>query len=1042
MKKLLLFPFLMFVAIANCQLLAWTPDFIKENSNSVTITMDANFGNQALLNYAPITDVYVHIGVITNKSTSSTDWKYVKFTWGANTLPAQCTYITYNQWEYTISGGLRTFFGISDPTETIKKIAILFRNGDGSIVQRNTDGSDMYVPVYDNGLYARIDKPYRQPLYNPIPEPVNKPIGEQLAITAKASVASTLKIYFNGSLLTTASNATSATINTTIAISGNQQIIAEATNGSVSRDTLQFFVTPPNNIADLPPGIVDGINYEPGDTSVTLVLYAPGKDNIFVLGDFNNWAQSANYLMNVTHDGNRFWKRITHLTPGTEYAYQYLINGTLKVADYNTEKILDPNNDQYIPSSTYPNLKLYPAGKTTGIVSILQTAKPTYHWQVTNFTRPDKRNLVIYELLVRDFVAGQNWQTIKDTLSYLKRLGINAIEVMPFNEFEGNISWGYNPSFYFASDKFYGTEIALKQFIDECHKQGIAVIMDIALNHSFGQSPMVQMYWDAANNRPAANSPWFNPVPKHAYNVGYDINHESQATIDFVNRVIHHWLVNYKIDGFRWDLSKGFTQKQTCDNNGNNCNVDAWSAYDSSRVTIWKRYYGFMQTASQGSYCILEHFATNTEEIDLANSGMLLWGNLNYNFNEATMGWLTNSNFEWGIYTERGWTQPNLVTYQESHDEERLMYKNEQYANISNASYDTRSISIGTKRNGMAAAFWSMIPGPKMMWEFGELGYDFSINRCPDGSISDNCRTDPKPIHWDYYQNADRKSLYDVYSKLLKLRATPNYVATFTTGAVADSLSNATKWLSISSDSLKVMVLGNFDVAASTATVTFPSTGIWHSYLTDSTTNIASTSVTVTLQPGEYYVFTNKDVKEIILPVNWLGFTAQKTGKKMVELKWTVANEINDDHYEVQRSANSSSFSTIATVVANNKPQYQYIDSKPFNTINYYRIKQVDKDGKYSYSSIAKISFDDSKILWQVYPNPANNITAIYAQKELTKAQIVLTDLSGKVVYRKIYNNISTGQHVDLLLNNFSKGVYMLKIISEQGSKTEKIAVN
>jgi 1,4-alpha-glucan branching enzyme len=195
---------------------------------------------------------------------------------------------------------------------------------------------------------------------------------------------------------------------------------------------------------------------------------------------------------------------------------------------------------QYISASTYPNLKAYPTGKTSGIVSLLQTAKPVFNWQTTNFTRPDKRNLVIYELLIRDFVATQNFQTVKDTLSYLKRLGVNAIEIMPFNEFEGNDSWGYNPSFYFAPDKAYGTETAVRQFVDECHRQGIAVIMDMVLNHSFGSSPMVQLYWDAANNQPAANSPWFNQVATHPFNVGYDFNHEAQATKDFVDRVVEH----------------------------------------------------------------------------------------------------------------------------------------------------------------------------------------------------------------------------------------------------------------------------------------------------------------------------------------------------------------------------------------------------------------------------------------------------------------------------------------------------------------------
>ena len=91
---------------------------------------------------------------------------------------------------------------------------------------------------------------------------------------------------------------------------------------------------------------------------------------------------------------------------------------------------------------------------------------------------------------------------------------------MPFNEFEGNNSWGYNPDFYFAPDKYYGPENTLKQFIDSCHAKGIAVVMDIALNHSFGSSPLVQLYWDAANNRPAADNPWFNPVAKHALQCG------------------------------------------------------------------------------------------------------------------------------------------------------------------------------------------------------------------------------------------------------------------------------------------------------------------------------------------------------------------------------------------------------------------------------------------------------------------------------------------------------------------------------------------
>ena len=75
-----------------------------------------------------------------------------------------------------------------------------------------------------------------------------------------------------------------------------------------------------------------------------------------------------------------------------------------------------------------------------------------------------KEKLFIYELLLRDFVARHDFQTLKDTLNYLQNLGVNAIELMPVNEFEGNESWGYNPAFYFAVDKYYGSKNAFKSF--------------------------------------------------------------------------------------------------------------------------------------------------------------------------------------------------------------------------------------------------------------------------------------------------------------------------------------------------------------------------------------------------------------------------------------------------------------------------------------------------------------------------------------------------------------------------------------------------
>jgi glycosidase len=882
--------FFCYSIVSNAQLLQWSPVFIKESSTTITITCDANKGNQGLLNYTPTNDVYVHIGAITNLSTGAADWKYVVNSNFSVPVPiVQTTNAGSNKWTFTINGGLRSFFNITNAAEKIQKIAILFRSGNGSKVLRNSDASDMYIPVYDDALYARIDSPLTQPLFKPIPQTITYSVGDKIPVIAVSSKAASLKIFFNGNPINTATAATKINADATVASSGTQTIISEANDGiSTARDTMSFLVSGTVNVSPLPVGLKDGINYESGVNSATLVLFAPGKTKVAVLGDFNNWTETLASQMNRTPDGNRFWLRITGLISGKEYAYQYFVDGAIKIADYYTEKVLDPSNDPFIPASTYPNLLAYPTGKTTGIVSILQTAKPAFNWQVSNFQRPDKKNLVIYELLIRDFVANQNFQTLKDTISYFKRLGVNAIEIMPFNEFEGNLSWGYNPNFFLAPDKFYGTETAIRQFVDACHQQGIAVIMDLVMNHCMGSAPQAQLYWDGVNNRPAANNPWLNPVATHPYNVGNDFNHESQATKDLVARVVRHWLTQYKIDGFRWDLSKGFTQVN------NPTDVNAWSNYDASRIAIWKRIYDTMQVVSPNAYCILEHFGSNTEEIELSNYGMLLWGNGNYSFNQATMGYNSGADFSGSIAKSRGWTNPYLVAYQESHDEERLQYKNINFGN-STASYNIKDSTIGLKRNEMAAAFWAMIPGPKMLWQFGEIGYPYSINTCKDLSVdaAGGCRLELKPIRWDYLNQAPKKALFDVYAKLFKLKLTANYKTTFTSNNVTWNLTGNFKSLQINDDSLKVVVIGNFDVINQTGTVTFPSDGNWYSYLSNNIKTATGVAEQISLNTGEYYIYTNKNLNSEIV---------------------TALNNIPDTNSELQISISPNPVQTIANV--------------------------------------------------------------------------------------------------------------------------------
>lgn len=809
------------------QVVSVTPVFPTAN-DTVTIVFNAQAGNGEL---AGVTPIYAHTGVITNNSTTPSDWKYVQGNWG--TADANVLMTDLGNDMHQIRYHIASYYGVP-ATDTVKQLAFVFRNAGGTLVGRSADGSDIYYDVYNanSALLARFLEPTALTLA--------ANIGDGIPVSAASSVSATLTIFDNGAQVAQASNATSINHNIMATTPGNHLVELVADNGTtIVRDTFTYVVNGSVTQQAAPAGTKLGLNYI-NDSTVTLFLHAPSKQYIYVIGDFNDWQLDANYYMKQTPDGNNWWLTITGLTPGEEYAFQYFVDNQLRIADPFSELVLDPNNDQFIPSVTYPNLKPYPTGKTTGIVTVLQPGKPEYQWQTMGYQRPDKENLMVYELLVRDFVARHDYKTLIDTLDYLSNLGINAIELMPVNEFEGNESWGYNPSFHMALDKYYGTEWDFKAFIDACHARGIAVIIDVVYNHVFSQSPLAQLYWDAANFQPAPNSPYLNVQARHPFNVGYDVNHESQASKDWVKRTMRHWIEEYRIDGFRFDLSKGFTQT----NNPNN--VGAWSAYDQSRVNIIQDYANECWAASPGFYVILEHLGDNSEETVLANAGMMLWGNLNHQYNEATMGWLGSSNFDWISYQRRGWNDPNVVGYMESHDEERLMYKNLQFGN-QNANYSTRDLSTALDRMGLGAALFFTIPGPKMMWQFGEVGYDIGIN--------DPCRVCNKPILWNYFTEPDRRGLYDVYAHLLKLRLENQDV--FSSRNFQMNVGGVIKNVEVKHPRMEVHALGNFNIDQQTHTAGFSFDGWWYDYMTGDSINVQNNTYTMTLAPGEYRVYTS-----------------------------------------------------------------------------------------------------------------------------------------------------------------------------------------
>ncbi|WP_312196210.1 alpha-amylase family glycosyl hydrolase [Epilithonimonas vandammei] len=775
--------------------------------------------------------------------------------------------LTYNSGTdtYTITFVPRTFYNRTG----IGRIGFLLKTKTG-----NGQSQDIYSEV---GKFQFVNTTPKNGTVNFISSGSNYPI------SYSTSLAANFVVKANGNQVYSANNVTSMFTAYNVTVDSQIEVIATSVlDGTVLTSKFSISPTPTVQTAAIPSYIRQGINYDANDpTKVGLALYAPFKSYVHVIGSFNNWQVSSNYLMKRdTNNPNLYWIEITGLTPQQVYTFQYRTSDGVKVADPYSTLVLSPDDDPWISSNTYPGLPAYPAGQQYD-VSVIQTAKPAYNWTVTNFQKPAKQNLIVYKALVRDFTEQKNWQAMIDKIPYIKGLNVNAIELLPVTEFDGNNSWGYNPGFHLALDKAYGTPEKFKEFIDKCHQNGIAVILDVVLNHATGRSPLERL-WSTSSTGGygdvASNNPYFNQLPKHAYNVFYDFNHSKDETRYYVNRVLEQWIKEYKIDGFRWDLTKGFTQN--CTASDESCT----GSYHQDRVDVLKLYSDYQWSYDPTSYIIFEHLGTDAEEQQWANyrvnegKGVMMWDNLNGQYNQNTMGYASNSNFNRVDFRNHGFTERRNISYGESHDEEKLMYRNLTYGNGS-----VKTLTTALERQKAFGAVFFTVPGPKMIWQFGELGYEFSINRCENGTISNDCRTSPKPVAFTlgYDTNANRKAVYDTWSKILAIRLS-NQVFDTTTFTVESGnlLPRIYVWNdALPSSSLKnVVVVANFTTTAQTVTPNFPYAGTWYN-LMDNTSMSASASTTVTLQPGEFRIFGNQTA----LATDETKIDANKTSLQIVQ---------------------------------------------------------------------------------------------------------------------------------------------------------------
>ena len=792
-------------------------------------------------------ELYGHLGVVVEG-----EWMFVQGEWGQPTEKTHFTKVADNHWELKLEPTVREYFESGETP--ITQLAIIVRTEDGSIKSHE---SDQFCSANDN-------------LYKPVPfEP--------------------------------------------------------------------HTIIP----ASVPDGAEYGINYN-SDNSVTFVFYDQDTEKkshkyCYIVGDWNNWERVEEGCMKWDAQKGCWWITLSNFDADKEYRFQYRLGNEsgsdTYVSDPYTEIVYDQWNDAWVDGAPE-----FPAG-AKALISAFQINKPSYSWKVTDFEVEDKNNLMIYEMLFRDFTETSDIAGAIANFDYIKNLGVNAIELMPIQEFDGNESWGYNPNHWFALDKYYGTREEYKQFIDLCHENGIAVIVDVVYNHATGSHTWAKMWWEG--DATADNNPWFNRAATHPYNVYHDMNHENAMVKEHVKKSLEYLLKEYKVDGFRFDLTKGFTQTKT------DPDVGKWGNYDESRVKILKGYADHIWSVNDKAVVIFEHLADWSEEVVLAQHGIQLWRNMNGTYREAVGG--KAGNFS-GCFEQNG-PYGGWVSYMESHDEERLLagvttpegvsvewgligvggkwgatddlkfsasgdifvvknvtlaatdefkvrkFNDDKWTSSYNwgaasagvkakvgtavdmatggenvgvdkaGTYDVffspdlkklwlmtpgqkpnatvnkqqSSIEVPVRRAGASAAFFLLAPGPKMIWQFGEIGYDFSIE--------EGGRTGNKPVVTDKYMaDKDRKNLYNTYAKLVNFRV--NNPGFFKPGNFSWAPSSDVKTINATDGSKKIHVVGNFKTAATT--VSAPSGTAWKDYFTGT-----SVSGSITLQPGEFKLLTN-----------------------------------------------------------------------------------------------------------------------------------------------------------------------------------------
>ncbi len=563
----------------------------------------------------------------------------------------------------------------------------------------------------------------------------------------------------------------------------------------------------PTIIEEAFPGVDNLGVHDRLDGTVTFALLAPGKAFVSLVGDFNSWDADTG-LMKYDAAKDIYWLNIP-LSAGS-YEYMYVLNSEKTVGDPFATDVnwTDASGNEHWASE---NQK-----------SVAHIGGEAFSWSDHEFVKPEMKDLIIYETLIRDFTATGDITGMIAKLDYLKDLGINAIELLPPTEFPGESSWGYNPAFFMAVESTYGTPEDMKNFVNEAHARGIAVLVDLVFNHADGSSPYEQMYGTDYDNSPymhAEGNDWGFP----------DFDHGRTGTQALTSATVRHWIKEYHVDGYRYDHTPGIGWHGT---------AEFGVSYFSNEAYV----------EDNDVYQIAEHFWDDIWSLIQSTHISSHWHDA---FHDQMKANLRQGDFEGSTYGDMTKTQRGIdfsadgfldaeacVNYLESHDEQRVIFE----AQTNGLSYDQ-----ALKKAELAAEVLFTSTGIPMLYMGAELGMDTE-------------RTlDYNPIRWYYLDNPQLSLLHEKYQKLIWLR---NNYAALRSNNIDVVYKSSTRKVIIHHRTLdgtpSVVVAINFNTSDQTLDIEFPGAGTWYEYTQGETIDLA-TSVygSYTIPASSARIFTN-----------------------------------------------------------------------------------------------------------------------------------------------------------------------------------------